>query len=65
MHWLGITESNFDSLWFLVLITNLSTLLPLPFLNWLPADDSQAEIELIPNLMSEIMLREPESETVE
>jgi folate/biopterin transporter len=37
MHRLGITESNFDALWLLVIITNLSTLLPLPFLNWLPA----------------------------
>lgn len=35
-HWLGITEHNFDRLWLLVLITNLSTLLPLPLLNWLP-----------------------------
>ncbi|MDZ7958772.1 MAG: folate/biopterin family MFS transporter [Aulosira sp. DedQUE10] len=37
MHWLGITETNFGSLWLLVMITNISTLLPLPFLNWLPA----------------------------
>jgi len=37
MHRLGITETNFDALWLLVIITNLSTLLPLPFLNWLPA----------------------------
>ncbi len=36
MHWLGVTESNFDRLWLLVVITNLSTLLPLPFLRWLP-----------------------------
>jgi folate/biopterin transporter len=40
-HWLGITETNFEFLWFLVIVTNLSTLLPLPFLNWLPAADSQ------------------------
>jgi folate/biopterin transporter len=37
MHWLGITETNFDSLWLLVVIANVTTLLPLPFLNWLPA----------------------------
>jgi folate/biopterin transporter len=37
--WLGITETNFDNLWLLVIITNLSTLLPLPFLSWLPATD--------------------------
>ncbi|MBE9028164.1 folate/biopterin family MFS transporter [filamentous cyanobacterium LEGE 11480] len=36
-YWLGVTETNFDKLWLLVLITNLSTLLPLPLLNWLPS----------------------------
>lgn len=36
---LEITETNFDRLWILVVITNLSTLLPLPFLGWLPATD--------------------------
>ena len=36
---LGVTETNFDKLWLLVIITNLSTLLPLPFLGWLPAGD--------------------------
>jgi folate/biopterin transporter len=36
MHWLGVTETNFERLWLLVVITNLSTLLPLPFLGWLP-----------------------------
>lgn len=44
MHWLGISESNFESLWLLVVITNLSTLLPLPFLGWLPSGDPQTEI---------------------
>lgn len=37
--WLGVTETNFDNLWLLVIITNLSTLFPLPFLGWLPAVD--------------------------
>ncbi|NJN56983.1 MAG: folate/biopterin family MFS transporter [Leptolyngbyaceae cyanobacterium SL_5_9] len=41
MHWLGVTETNFDRLWLLVVITNLSTLLPFPFLGWLP--DAQSE----------------------
>ncbi|MCM1984657.1 folate/biopterin family MFS transporter [Lyngbya confervoides] len=36
MHGLGVTETNFDRLWLLVLITNLTTLLPLPLLRWLP-----------------------------
>ncbi|MBE9126327.1 MULTISPECIES: folate/biopterin family MFS transporter [unclassified Coleofasciculus] len=44
-HWLGVTEHNFDKLWLLVIITNLSSLLPLPFLHWLPADDPQKEFQ--------------------
>jgi folate/biopterin transporter len=40
-HWLGVTETNFDKLWLLVLITNISTLLPLPFVRWLPNSDPQ------------------------
>ncbi len=39
-HWLGVTDTNFDNLWILVLIANLSTLLPLPLLGWLPAADA-------------------------
>lgn len=49
MHWIGITETNFSQLWLLVVITNLTTLLPLPFLGWLPdAEDSQ-----LPHFMPE------------
>ncbi|MDJ0735971.1 MAG: folate/biopterin family MFS transporter [Nostocaceae cyanobacterium] len=71
MHLLGITESNFDRLWILVLITNLSTLLPLPFIKWLPGADFQGGIEedeenpFVPDLVPELMLKEPESELVE
>lgn len=43
MRWFGITETNFESLWLLVVITNVSTLLPLPFLNWLPAAQAQTD----------------------
>jgi hypothetical protein len=43
-HWLGVTETNFNNLWLLVLIANLSTLLPLPFINWLPTGDPQGTI---------------------
>ena len=50
--WLGVTETNFDKLWLLVIITNLSTLLPLPFLPWLPAGDTQAEIKTIENALA-------------
>lgn len=42
--WLGVTETNFDRLWLLVTITNLSTLLPLIFVKWLPAGDPQANL---------------------
>ncbi|MEC4984295.1 MAG: folate/biopterin family MFS transporter [Oscillatoria sp. PMC 1068.18] len=44
-HWLGVTETNFDNLWLLVLLTNLSTLLPLPFLGFLPTGDPQEQAE--------------------
>ena len=70
-YWLGITATNFESLWLLVLITNLSTLLPLPFINWLPAAEDQTEPpkdgekSFLPDLMSELVLREPESKIVE
>jgi folate/biopterin transporter len=41
---LGITETQFDGLWLLVVIANLSTLLPLPFLHWLPQrEDTEGE----------------------
>ncbi|MBH8555266.1 folate/biopterin family MFS transporter [Nostocaceae cyanobacterium CENA357] len=78
MHWLGITETNFELLWLLVIITNLSTLLPLPFLHWLPTSSSQTETptlqpalitngeqEFLSDLMPELMLRETESKAVE
>ncbi|MEH2193311.1 MAG: folate/biopterin family MFS transporter [Nostoc sp.] len=70
-YWLGITATNFESLWLLVLITNLSTLLPLPFINWLPAAEEQTETstdgeqEFLPNLISELIVREPESKIVD
>ncbi len=35
-HQLGVTETDFTNLWMLVLITNLTTLLPLPLLGLLP-----------------------------
>lgn len=35
-HFFGVTESNFDNLWLLIVIANISSLLPLPFLKWLP-----------------------------
>lgn len=75
-HLMGISESNFDNLPLLVIITNVSTLLPLPFLNWLPAADSQSptgtvaasaniEQQFIPDFASELMLQQPEPEAAE
>ncbi|MEA5577054.1 folate/biopterin family MFS transporter [Anabaena sp. UHCC 0451] len=43
MHWLGITETNFDALWLLVIITNSIALLPLIFIKILP-DKEEAKI---------------------
>ncbi|NMG18580.1 folate/biopterin family MFS transporter [Brasilonema bromeliae] len=78
MYWLGITETNFNALWVLVIIANLSRLLPLLFINWLPAADSQTETStlesastnsgeepFLPEFMSELIVQEPESEPVE
>ncbi|TVQ57793.1 MAG: folate/biopterin family MFS transporter [Spirulina sp. DLM2.Bin59] len=46
-HLLGVTETNFDQLWLLLVITNLSTLLPLPFLHWLPGPEAaETSLEL-------------------
>jgi folate/biopterin transporter len=42
MHWFGITENNFTNLALLIVLTNLSTLLPLPLLGWLPAADAKS-----------------------
>jgi hypothetical protein len=40
-HSLGVTETNFEHLWLLVILANLSTLLPLPLIGWVPAGDPQ------------------------
>ncbi len=42
-HLFGVTDTNFDHLWILVVITNVSLLLPLPFLSWLPASSEESE----------------------
>ncbi|MEM9138103.1 MAG: folate/biopterin family MFS transporter, partial [Cyanobacteria bacterium P01_F01_bin.42] len=39
MNWMDITETDFRLLWLLVLVANLSTLLPLPLLRWLPSGE--------------------------
>jgi folate/biopterin transporter len=45
MHWFGVTENNFTNLALLVVLTNLSTLLPLPLLGWLPGADAVRSTE--------------------
>jgi folate/biopterin transporter len=45
-HWLQVTETEFRNLWLLVLLTNLSTLLPLPLLGLLP-ETSAAQADVI------------------
>ncbi|MBD2447068.1 folate/biopterin family MFS transporter [Nostoc sp. FACHB-152] len=74
MHLLGITESNFNSLWILVIITNLSTLLPLAFLHWLPKEDQKIETQslqsALPNtseqtFLPNLIIQETESKVVE
>ncbi|MBD2776371.1 folate/biopterin family MFS transporter [Iningainema tapete] len=75
-YWLGINETNFDAMWLLVTITNLSRLLPLLFLNWLPAADAETptlppasakeeQKSFLSNLMSKLMPREPQTEPAE
>jgi BT1 family len=46
MRFLNVTDTNFDQLWVLVLITNLSGLLPLPLLGWLPGESELPTDEL-------------------
>ncbi len=73
MHYLGVTETNFDKLWLLVTVTNLSTLLPLPFINWLPAagEETPQVLEgsetpaIIPKLIPELILQPSAEEVVE
>lgn len=42
---LGITETNFDNMWLLVVLTNASTLLALPFLRLLPNQNAIGEVK--------------------
>ncbi|MBE9066265.1 folate/biopterin family MFS transporter, partial [Leptolyngbya cf. ectocarpi LEGE 11479] len=44
-HWLHVTEADFDNLWLLVTITNLTTLLPLPLLFLLPSDSAVSDAD--------------------
>ncbi len=44
--WLHVTETDFENLWLLVTITNLTTLLPLPLLFLLPNTSASSNSEL-------------------
>jgi len=70
MHLLGISQNNFENLWVLVVIANVSTLLPLPFLSWLPAKEvasatTSEQLETLPEWMPSLvptLIREPAKE---
>lgn len=63
MHALGVTESDFSHLGLLLLLTNLSTLLPLPLLGWLPEGGADLEAEAHASL--EAFLQEVRAEEAE
>ncbi len=79
MHLLGIAQTNFDNLWILVIIANVSTLLPLPFLNWLPDKDAEQPAPVLasdpnrkgiipdwmPDLVPQSLIQEPAKEPVD
>ena len=60
---LGVTESNFNNLWLLVLIANISSLLPLPLLSWLPDEKNDQSEETTQKSVQKSVLAE--SQTVE
>jgi folate/biopterin transporter len=51
-YFLGVTDVNFINLWLLVLITNLSNLLPLPLLGWLPETQTAIATSITTNMTS-------------
>ncbi|ABD00754.1 folate/biopterin transporter [Synechococcus sp. 63AY4M2] len=63
MHALGVTESDFSHLGLLLLLTNLSTLLPLPLLGWVPEGGADLEAEAHASL--EAFLQEVRAEEAE
>ncbi|MGY2975373.1 folate/biopterin family MFS transporter [Thermostichus sp. MS-CIW-37] len=68
MHGLGVTETDFSRLGLLLILTNLSTLLPLPFLGWLPEESMTlggAELEAEAHASLESFLRDVRAEEAE
>ncbi|MEM8504729.1 MAG: folate/biopterin family MFS transporter [Cyanobacteria bacterium P01_D01_bin.1] len=52
-HQLGVSETDFENLWLLVLLTNLTTLLPLPLLGMLPSASAVQTVEESPEKTGE------------
>mmetsp|Transcript_61891 Transcript_61891/g.128020 ORF Transcript_61891/g.128020 Transcript_61891/m.128020 type:complete len:505 (+) Transcript_61891:100-1614(+) len=50
---LAITDENLDNFWILVLICNLSTVIPLIFIGWIPADGKDYGAEMGPESVEE------------
>ncbi len=79
MHLLGIAQTNFDNLWILVIIANLSTLLPLPFLHWLPDKETAPTLpketitthqkgiisDWMPEFVPKDLMKEPAKESID
>jgi folate/biopterin transporter len=59
-HWMGITETNFERLWLLVIVTNLATLLPLPMLCWVP-EQTVADAPITTSITPEVVLSDAEA----
>ncbi|NER00438.1 MAG: folate/biopterin family MFS transporter [Cyanothece sp. SIO2G6] len=55
-HLLGVTETNFERLWLLVLITTSTSLLPLPFMGLLSATDTSTS-----QIVEDAIALEPET----
>jgi folate/biopterin transporter len=49
-HLLGVTDTNFDQLWLLVLITNLGSVIPLVFIKLLPNEDPQLTFSTVKSI---------------
>ncbi len=68
MHALGVTEDDFSHLGLLLVLTNLSTLLPLPLLGWLPEggpDLAGADLEAEAHASLEAFLHQVQAEADE
>jgi folate/biopterin transporter len=60
-HWLGVTETHFERLWLLVILTNAATLLPLPMLRWVPEQTATTPTALESSATPGVALAEVET----